>query len=402
LADVAATLEITEEDLRAYYEAERDALATTEERHVRHILITPEGDDYAEAEAEANAALARIEAGEDFATVAAEVSDDAGTRNAGGDLGWMTRGVLVGPFEDTLFEMEVGDVAGPVETEFGFHVLMLEDVRRGDVQSFEMVRDDLLAQLSTEEASGVFFDRANQLADAAFDAFDELASAAEAVGLPLETVQGFTRSNEQGLFENSPAAIAAAFDDDAIVSGENSALLELTDDDVAVLRVVAHHDPEPRPLDEVSDEIRETLALQGGSELARTQALEFVAAIEQGVDDIGALAAEQGATWTEATWFQRTAPETPQAILAAAFAVPAVAGAEPVVQQVPLGNGDEAVILVSAVERGDPERLPVAERDQRLSQLADQAAQQEMIGYAAGVRERASVRVPDEVLEPQF
>ena len=96
LSSIAETIEISEADLLAYYEAEADRYAVSEERQVSHILIEPEGEDYAAAEAEVTAIMARLDAGEDFAELAREVSDDIGTRNLGGDLGWMVTGDAVG------------------------------------------------------------------------------------------------------------------------------------------------------------------------------------------------------------------------------------------------------------------------------------------------------------------
>jgi peptidyl-prolyl cis-trans isomerase D len=137
LADVAATVEVSEEELRAAYEEERARFETMEQRHARHILIeVADGQDDA-ARAAAEAVLARLRGGEDFAAVAAEVSADAGTKAQGGDLGWISRGMLVGPFEDALFALETGGLSEAVRSDFGFHVIRLDEVRAGEVQPFE-------------------------------------------------------------------------------------------------------------------------------------------------------------------------------------------------------------------------------------------------------------------------
>src|SRR5690606_1136236 len=117
-ADLAGEVEVTDEDLLARFEQNRDAYQTQEERRARHILLTGDG-----AEARAEDLLVRIEAGEDFAELARELSADPGTRSSGGDLGWISRGMLVGPFEEALFSMEAGEVRGPVITNFGVHII---------------------------------------------------------------------------------------------------------------------------------------------------------------------------------------------------------------------------------------------------------------------------------------
>ncbi len=401
LASIAATIELTDDDLRDFYEEQQRRFETEEERSVSHILITVDGDDYQTAEAEAADALARLEAGEDFATLAGEISDDGGTAAAGGSLGWIARGVLSGPFEDELYSMELGEISGPVETEFGYHILRLDDMRAGEVRTFEAVRDELRTELSTDRANTLYYDRANDMRQAAFDAYDELASVAEDLGLELKQVDGFERSGDPELFENGGEVVARVFSEEAIVSGRNSDLIELSEDDVVIVRVREHHDPAPRPLDDVREEIREELRLRAARQLAADAATAFHDALPASTDQ-AALAAELGGEWVEPSWVARVDSETPPDILAAAFGEPRSGIVGNVVRQLPLRSGDEAVVVVSGVRPGDPETIPVAERDQRQRLLAEQAAQLEVAGYAANVRDAASVRVPDEVLNPDF
>src|SRR5262245_10192642 len=142
LADIALGVEVTDEQLRAAYEQERERFETPEQRHAQHILVEiPEGQEDA-ARAQAEGIVARLRGGEDFAAVAAEVSADAGTKAQGGDLGWLARGMLPGAFEDALFAMQVGQISEPVRGDDGLHIIRLEEVRAGDVQPFEAVREE--------------------------------------------------------------------------------------------------------------------------------------------------------------------------------------------------------------------------------------------------------------------
>lgn len=398
-SDIAAQIDITEEELRAYYEDERQRYETAEERRVSHILVQA-GDDPAAAQAQAQAARERIEAGEDFADVAADVSDDAGTASQGGDLGWIGRGVLEGPFEDTLYEMEVGEIAGPVETDFGFHVLRLEDVRAGDVEPFDAVRDELLVEYQNRLAEDLFFERANQLADAAFDAYDELASVAMQVDLPLQRVEDFPRSGDSSRFPNSAAIVQAAFEPEMLEERINSPLIELSDDHVMVLRVTDHDLPEQLPFEAVEERITDDLARERARDLADQAVTVFVEDVEAGADWASA-AEEHGGTWNEPVWVERAAPDLPSELLATAFSLPAPGPDEdPVHERVPLATGDEAVLQLLAAEPGDPENIPSAEREQLRMQLESRLAATEFEAYASQVREAASVRIPDEVLSP--
>jgi peptidyl-prolyl cis-trans isomerase D len=399
LADIAATVEVSEEDLRAAYEEQREQFETAEERRASHILIEVADEQEEAARAAAAAVLARLRAGEDFAAVAAEVSADAGTKAQGGELGWISRGTLVGPFEDALFALAPGDLSEPVRTEFGFHVIRLEEVRAGELRPFEAVRDELEAETRTRKAEDEFYERANELGEAAFDAHDELASVAAAVDLPLKTAMGYPRTGDSSLFDNSAAVVEAAFSEEIVDSGRNSELIELTEDHVVVLRVTAHHVPTTKPLDEVREQIREELVRERALALAEEAARAFLTDIERGAD-AAERAAALGGVWNPAMWITRTTENVPTEVLSAAFGMPKVAGGAPQREIVALANGGQAVIVLTGIEAGEPATMTQEERDQRQRQLADQAARAELTGYAGNVRESAEVRIPDDILNP--
>ena len=408
LDSVAEDVEVSEDDLLEYYETEVERYAVSEERRVSHILIEVEGEDYMEAEARAAEVLERLEAGEDFAELAAEVSDDVGTRNVGGDLGWISLGMLPGPFEDALFAMEQGAIEGPVETEFGYHILRLDDVRAGDAQPFEVIRDQLRDELAADRAYNEFYDLANELANSAFDAIDNLEPVAEEFGLEIERIERLTRSGvSEGRMDVPQAVVAAAFDPDLIASGENSDLIEISEEEVAVLRVDRHNLPEPRPLEEVTEEIRSLLELEAAQELAAAAANRFrdaldAAAAASGTQDATELAAMHGGTWIEPAWIERGTTSVANNIRQLVYNQPKPASDAPVVMQTPLTSGGEAVVLLLDVEPGVPDNVPVGEREQGQTELADIMANIEMNAYASRALNEASVRVPDQVLEPNF
>jgi peptidyl-prolyl cis-trans isomerase D len=408
LASIAASTEVSEDELRSFYESEAERYAGSEERHVRHILIAAEGDDREAARAEATRVRERLDAGEDFAQLAAELSDDGGTRNNGGDLGWYVRGVLDdGPLDAALFAMTVGAVEGPVESEFGFHILRLDEVRAGAQPPFESVRAELRDDLATEKAATEFYDRATELAEVAFDAGSDLASIAGEFGLTLETMPGLTRSGAGDRFADPAPFVEAAFDENNLASGNVSDLIELDDSSVAVLRVAAHHPQTLRPLEEVSAGIRETLIRGRAGELAADAAAAFLAgldsaAIAAGTQDPAALAAAQGASWTDRLSVERGSAAAPAPVISTVFAQARPAAGAVGIASAPLENGDEAVVLVYSALPGDPEDIPVGDRDQGQEQLAGQAAQAEINAFGSDARESARIRVPDQVLNPDL
>jgi len=397
-SELSASVEVTDEALRAYYEEERSRFESEEQRHARHILFT--GDD-ASAEQRANAALDRLNAGEDFAALAQELSDDPGTKDQGGDLGWVGRGLFVGPFEDALFAMDVGAVAGPIKTQFGYHLIKLDEVRAGEIQPFEQVRDELAEEWRERQSQDGFYERATDLADRAFDAYDELATVATQTNLPLKTFAGFTRSGSVSPFEDSAPVVQAAFSPEVLEQGQNSGPVELGEDHVLVLRVSAHHLPAEQPFEAVSEQVKEDLVRTEAERLAADAAQAFIDAYSTDAD-LEALTASLGGEWHAPTWVERTDSTLPTQVVSTAFRLPKPVGEMPTLEPVPLATGDFAVLLLVAVQPGDPDAVTESERQMAARQLTDQAAMFELTGYAGEIRDKASVRIPDQVLNPTY
>jgi peptidyl-prolyl cis-trans isomerase D len=394
LQELAQTIEVSEEDLRAYYESEvsrePERFLGLERRKAAHILVT--GDD---AEARIEALRARIEAGEDFAAVAEEASDDPGSARQGGDLGWVERGMMVPAFEDALFAMEPGTVSEPVRSEFGWHLIRLDEVEQSGGATFDEVRDELLAEYRSRQAEDRYYDDAESLATLAFENPDSLQPAASALGYEIETVAGVTRQGGPGI-AMSPAVIAAAWSEGVFDRRENSALVELDDDRVVVLRVNDYQPPQQRPLQEVAEqitaELRRERAAARVAELAaeaetRLAAGAPVAEVAEAVsgDHVGGLTVVRDDT------------TAPPAVVSAAFAVPRPAG-EPVVSRAQGANGEFVVRVLSATPGGMDLLRPEEQR-----QLRDQArgarASQELQAYLEDMRRGADVTVFENALQ---
>ena len=394
--ELAADIAVTDDVLRTYYEEEQARFVTEEQRRARHILLT--GED---AETRAQDVMARLEAGEDFEALAMELSDDPGTGAQGGDLGWVGRGLLVGPFEDTLFAMELNAVEGPVETSFGFHVIRLDEIDSGDVQSFEQVREELAEEWRLRESEDGFYSRATELTDRAFDAYDELATVATQMELPLETFAGFTRSGSVSPFPDSAAVVQAAFSPEMLVQGENSGPVELADDHVLVLRVAAHHPPVAQSFEAVREDVEQALIRAEAERLAADAAQAFIEAFDAQAD-LEALAVSLGGEWNAPAWIERADSTLPTQLVASAYRLGKPAAGEPIIEPVPLASGDFAVLMLANVEPGDMEAVTEEERAAAATQLTEQAAMFELTGYAGEIRDAATVRIPDQVLNPIF
>jgi peptidyl-prolyl cis-trans isomerase D len=135
-----------------------------------------------------------VKDGEDFAKLAKENSDDPGSKEQGGELGWSGREAYVKPFADALFALKPGELSGIVTTQFGYHIIQLEEVRPASQKPFDEVRADLESDYRREQAQSRFYDESQQLADDSFAALTELESVATKLKIPLATVPGYTRA----------------------------------------------------------------------------------------------------------------------------------------------------------------------------------------------------------------
>lgn len=145
---------VSEGDITSYYDSRQEEFKTPEMVKVSHILFR---FDAAAADAEkkklrekAEATLKKIKAGEDFGKLASDLSDDAGSKTKGGDLGFISKGKTVKPFEDVAFSLKPGDVSGVVETQFGYHILKVAEKKESSMQSFESVRERISQMLMQE------------------------------------------------------------------------------------------------------------------------------------------------------------------------------------------------------------------------------------------------------------
>ena len=391
LADIAADVAVEEAALMEYYEENRPRYATEEERRLRHILIAVDGDTDEAAAAELAAELRdRLTTGEPFADLAREFSDDPGSAPDGGELGWAGRGVYVTAFEEAAFALQPDAVSAPVKTEFGYHLIQLQEVRPGSEQPFEEVRAEILDQLQKQAAENSFFEQAELLDDLALENPGGLRVVAEQAGLPLQRAESITRSGGEPFGFNA-ALIEAAFSPAVLEDGENSALIEVEDARALVLRVVEHRLPEARPLDEVRATIAGELRLQEASRLALAQGQQLLERV-QGGEDLGLVAIEYGLDVQQTELIPRNADSLPAEITAAVFRAPA-SDTGGVYDGIETADGGYAVFRLDRVEPGRPEAVPREQRDQAKQQLALQLGNADFGSLVVDLRGAASVQV---------
>jgi peptidyl-prolyl cis-trans isomerase D len=396
LAQLAAKVSVNDAQLKAYYDEQKaktpELFIQPEQRRVSHILLTVANPkDDAAVKAKAEGILKRAQGGEDFAKLAKEYSQDPGSAQQGGDLGWSERKAWVPPFADAAFSMKVDEIRGPVKTQFGYHILKLVGIQAASVKTFEQSRADLETDYRRTQAEKLFNDAQDALADAALQNATDIDEVARKAGLTVRDIPGFSRSDGGGALGKVPAVIDAAFSQD-VLDGRLSPIVEVEKGRGVVLRATDHKLPQQKPMDSVRTELVAAWKKQRGIELAAAAAADAVKRL-QGGESWDAVAKSLDQAVVAPKFVARSDQQVPLEIRTTAFGEPKPAG-KPLYSDARLSNGDAAVIALSAVreEPSDPSHPDLDMRRQYAAQIASTEAQ----SYAAGARADAKV-----ILNPQ-
>jgi peptidyl-prolyl cis-trans isomerase D len=399
IESLAAGAKIGDEQLREYYEANKERYATAGRRHARHILIAVKGDEAA-AEARAKSIYERVRAGEDFAALARKLSDDAASAPAGGDLGWALRGDFVTAFGDAVWSMQPGQIHEPVRTEFGWHVIRLEEAEADKTRSFEEVRAQIEPELRRAEVEKLFGDQQEMLDTLVFESSGNLADVAQKLNLPIRRIEHFTRAGGGELGKN-PALIAAVFSPE-VLSGSELRTVELAEGRVVAVRVVSHDPARARPFEDVRDQVVAAARLDAGRRLAAEKA-EAVATELSAGGDWAVVTRPWQSGGTAAASFQPRPVRRDEALVPAEITSAAFRAARPEGRgrfgTAKLGGGDAVVWMVSAVRPGTLATLSPAERDKAVEAARERLNIADAAVYIDALRAAAKVDVNPQLFE---
>ena len=373
-------VEVSDEELQALYQKQIANLA--EQRRAAHILIetgAESSDD--EAKAKIDEIAARVKGGEDFAAVAKEVSQDPGSANEGGDLGFAGPGVYDPAFEEALYALKEGEVSAPVRSEFGWHIIKLLGVQSPEVPSLESMRPELVRELKAQQVEQRFVEVSKQLEDSAFEASD-LAQPAQELGLMVQTTEPFGRDGGQGIAADRQV-VQAAFSDEVLVDGANSSVIELDPDTSIALRVKEHLQPAAIPLADVRDDIVEQLQQSLAAERAREKGEQLLADLRNGEQADG--------QWQTIEAAGRSQEGVAPALLQQVFRMPRPAEqGKPSYAGVALSNGDYAVVRLNGVN--EPEASLSDEEKLNFRRfLASRMGQQDFAAFRQKLQAQAEI-----------
>ncbi|MBM3398463.1 MAG: peptidyl-prolyl cis-trans isomerase, partial [Betaproteobacteria bacterium] len=276
-AGLTKNIQLPEQDIKTYYEQNVQRLSGQEQRRASHILISAPKDasaaDKQKARAKAESILSSVRKDpKTFADLARKNSEDPGSASAGGDLDFFARGAMVKPFEDAAFALQKGEISSVVESEFGFHIILLTAIKSPAKPSFEAMRPQIEADLRQQQAKRQFAEFAETFSNSVYEQADTFKPVAEKLRLQVQTVKGLTRQPSvahQGIFAN-PKVIEALFAEESISKRRNTAAIELGNNTLVSARLVNYKPAAPRPFAEVKEDVR--------AEFVRDQAIALAKA----------------------------------------------------------------------------------------------------------------------------
>ena len=274
---------LNEADVRTYFEQNQSRLQAKEERRASHILFAVDAKapqaERDSVRAQARQVLATLkQSPKRFAELARQHSKDPGSANKGGDLDFFARGAMVKAFEDAAFSLSPGQISDLVETEFGYHIIQITDIRQPKLPSFDAQRATLEAELRRQQAQRKFAELAEQFTNLVYEQSDSLKPAADRLKLEVRKLDGVTRQTPLAAPLNNPKLMAALFSSDTLEKKRNTEAIEVGPSQLVAARVTRHVAAAALPFDKVQDKVRQSWTEQAAVAAARQAGQEKLAA----------------------------------------------------------------------------------------------------------------------------
>ena len=383
-------IDISVEDVRSAYESAKAASESNDRRRASHILLeVNENRSLVVALEEMSNIRSRVIGGEDFSTLAKELSEDPGSGSAGGALGVAGRGAFVSDFEDVLWSLATGDVSLPFQTEFGVHLVKLVEIEAVEFPSFDDEQSAMRETLLTERAGRLFEERLAAVDKLAFEETDSLQPIADTHALEIKTVEGLTRSEGAGVFASTKVR-QRVLEIDVIDNGFNSRPILIEDTHAVVVRLVDRMASKQRSLNEVREQIIAQLKQDKVDEQVLTMVRDTVVRLEN-EESASDVAARVGATWVRSDDATRAVDNVPTPILQQAFELAVPGERSRSVGETQLEDGKRAIVLVTNANLGDFGATTEFERLQLTDQLTDFFGQRDFEGLIQTLRSDASI-----------
>ncbi|HEX9431154.1 MAG TPA: SurA N-terminal domain-containing protein [Burkholderiales bacterium] len=382
-ADTLAKQEpVTEEEIKKAYEARAAAFRVDEQRRASHILVkTKEEADKIAAELKKNPGA--------FAELAKQHSQDPGSAEKGGDLGWFGPGMMVKPFEEAVFSMKQGE-SRVVQSEFGFHIVRLTGIQPGKTRSLEEVRKELVTDLTRQKGAKKYSEAAEAFGNMVYEQSESLKPAAERFKLQIQTSDWLTKTpgQERGALQN-PKLLAALFSQDAIANKRNTDAVEVAPSTVVAARVIEHQPAAQRKFEEVKNEIAEILRRREAAKLAEQEGKARLEQLKKGETP--------SVTWSAPKLVSRRAAQgMPAEVVRQVVAVDV--SKLPTYVGMSIGETGYVILRISKVVEGEAAADKQAEK-QTEARAANLVGAAEFEAYVASLKGRADIKINSANLE---
>lgn len=285
------SITVPDDKLQDYYKQNERRFTAPEERRASHILVKADkaapAADREKAKAKAEKLLAEVKKNPaSFADVARKNSDDPGSAERGGDLDFFARGAMVKPFEDAAFALKQGEISGIVESDFGFHIIQVTGVRGGQKKTFDQARPEIVDEVGKQLAQAEYSKDALDFTNLVYEQPDSLKPTADKFKLEIRTVQNVRRKpgpETAGPLAN-PKFLDALFGPEALRNKRNTEAVEVGPNQLVSGRVVQYAPAHQRPLAEVRQAVRDSVAAQQAEALARKEGEARLAALRAAPD----------------------------------------------------------------------------------------------------------------------
>jgi peptidyl-prolyl cis-trans isomerase D len=391
--DLVARAKVDAAELKKYYEEHRQQFEVKESRRASHILILVDPAGGAEAKQKARAVAEQIheqakQNPDSFAELARKHSQDPGSAEQGGDLGFFTHGSMVKAFDDAVFRMRPGEVAGPVESEYGYHIIRLTDVRAGRAPAREEAAAQIEADLKKQIASRQYAELAEKFNNVAFEQSESLKPAAELLGAPVRTSGWITRGQAQEAALNHPRLLQAIFSEEVLNDRRNTEAVEVSRGTLVAARVLERKPATLRPFEEVRDEIVTLLTRQRAAQFAAQHGRQEIENLKEDKPSQLKFSAPQRVTRADAKGL-------PDHVMVSAFkaavsGLPSYAGVEG-------PKGDYIVVKVTRVI--EPEKVALDKQNALAAGLEQASSQAQVDAYVTQLRRQADVRIKRDLIE---
>lgn len=383
VADLAKDVVISEDQVRKQYEQNLSSFVATPERQAAHILIENNDADKIKTVSE------KLAAGEDFATIAKEYSDDLGSKEQGGDLGFTKGDAFPTEFESALAALKVGEVSSAVKTDAGTHFIKLVSEKGSEPPTFEEQRASIEEQLKRAEAEGLFVAQLEKLRDLSYNA-EKLADVAEELGVQVQNSGLFERNKGKGLMAN-PKVVSTAFSPEVVQDGNSSEVIEIDSSNVVVLKKTDYKPSQVKPIADVREQIVNILKDQKARSLLSEQGSKMIAELKAGTkfEEVSSahsveLKQAQGAT--------RNSVDVDGDVLRYAFSMNKPQAGSSTFGTVLTSSGDLAVVALQAVTPGSVDKITPEQKTAFIAQLGSIYGRNDFSSYQKFLKDAADIK----------